>query len=115
MPLRVAVEQPRAFGWHIGDTFERRITVEVPRRLTLDETSLPKVGRPGGVAELRAIERSRESIDGGERLRLVLRYQLFVSPEAVRTFELRGFACALPARRTTRPRWSTRGRCRLRH
>ena len=43
------------------------------------------------MAELRAIERSRESIDGGERLRFVLRYQLFVSPEAVRTFELRGF------------------------
>ena len=49
------------------------------------------MARPGGATELRAIERTRERIDGGERLRLMLRYQLFVSPLQARTFELPGF------------------------
>lgn len=89
--LRIEVEQPRGFGWRLGDTFERRIVVDVPQGLELDEASLPKVGRPGGVAELRAIERSRERIDGGERLRFALRYQLFISPVEARIFELPGF------------------------
>ena len=91
MPLSIAIEQPRAFGWHVGDTFERRIVIEVPSGLALDEASLPQVGRPGGAAELRAIDRTRVAIAGGERLRLVLRYQLFVSPEAPRIVELHGF------------------------
>ena len=95
LSLRVGVEQPRAFGYQLGDVFERRVTLDVPAGLTLDEASLPKVARPGGVAELRAIERSRERIDGGERLRLVLHYQLFVSPVQARTFELPGFRLRL--------------------
>ncbi len=89
--LRVEVEQPRAFGWRLGDTFERRITVEVPQGMRLDEASLPRIARPGTAAELRAIERTGERIAGGERLHLVLRYQLFVSPVEPRTYELQGF------------------------
>lgn len=91
LTLRVVDDPPRAFGWQLGDVFERRVVVDVPRGWTLDDESLPPVGRPGGVAELRAIERRRESIDGGERLHLTLRYQLFVSPVEPRVLELRGF------------------------
>lgn len=89
--LRADVEQPRAFGWRLGDTFERRVLVEVPAGLQLDAASLPKVGKPGGIAELRAVERSQQRIDGGERLQLKLRYQLFVSPVEARILELPGF------------------------
>jgi mxaA protein len=90
-PLRIDVEQPRAFGWRLGDLFERRVTLDIPQGLVLDESSLPKVNKPGGVAELRAIERTVERIEGGERLRLVLRYQLFISPVEPRVLELPGF------------------------
>jgi mxaA protein len=86
--LRVDVEQPRAFGYRLGDIIERRVIVDLPRGLRLDEASLPKIARPGHAIELRGIDRTSERIDGGERLRLVLRYQLFVSPLQARTFEL---------------------------
>ena len=42
--LQATTEEPRAFGWQVGDVVQRRITVEVPEGLVLDENSLPRPG-----------------------------------------------------------------------
>jgi mxaA protein len=87
-PLRVHVADPRAYGYQVGDTALRRITLDVPRRLRLDEASLPQVGRVNGALELRALTREARDGPSGTRLTLGLEYQVFAAPSAVRVFEL---------------------------
>jgi mxaA protein len=82
--LQATTDEPRAFGYQVGDVVQRRITVEVPDGLVLDENSLPRPGARGTAVELRALRRSA----GPQRLHLVLDYQVFLSPAAVRTLEL---------------------------
>lgn len=43
--LRFEVEQPRAYGFYIGDKFSRSIELELKKPYELDEKSLPKAGR----------------------------------------------------------------------
>lgn len=82
--LQAVTEEPRAFGYQVGDVMQRRITVEVPDGLALDENSLPRPGARGTALELRALRRSA----GAQRLDIELDYQVFLSPAAVRTLEL---------------------------
>jgi mxaA protein len=82
--LQATTEEPRAFGYQVGDVVQRRITVEVPAGLVLDANSLPRPGARGTALELRALRRTAS----GERLQLELDYQVFLSPSAVRTLEL---------------------------
>jgi mxaA protein len=82
--LQAVTEEPRAFGYQVGDVVQRRITVEVPDGLVLDENSLPRPGARGTALELRALRRSA----GTQRLQIELDYQVFLSPTAVRTLEL---------------------------
>lgn len=82
--LQATTEEPRAFGHQVGDVVQRRITVEVPDGLVLDENSLPRPGARGRALELRAVRRST----GVQRTQLELDYQVFLSPAEVRTLEL---------------------------
>jgi mxaA protein len=82
--LQATTEEPRAFGYQVGEVVQRRVTVEVPDGLVLDENSLPRPGARGTALELRALRRTA----GRERLQLELDYQVFLSPAAVRTLEL---------------------------
>ncbi len=82
--LQATTEEPRAFGYQVGDVVQRRITVEVPDGLVLDENSLPRPGARGRALELRALRRS----SGAQGMRLELDYQVFLSPADVRTLEL---------------------------
>lgn len=84
----VTTQEPRAFGYSVGDVVTRNISVDVPAGLTLDKESLTKHGRRGKAIELREVQWRRSSLDGGERHLLRLDYQVFVSPRDVRTFEL---------------------------
>jgi len=87
--VSVEADQPRAFGYSVGDRVERRVTVRASAGLTLDETSLPAVGRKGRALELRELERQvfREA-GGGQRLELRFVYQVFLAPPATRTLEM---------------------------
>jgi mxaA protein len=76
----VTTTEPRAFGHAVGDVVTRRIHLDLPPGLRLDESSLPQVGGQGRALELRSVQR-----EGPE---LVLAYQVFVSPPEVRTLEL---------------------------
>jgi len=76
--------EPRAFGYQVGDVLQRRIVVQVPAGLALDEASLPRPGTRGLALELRALQ--RRSAAGREELRLD--YQVFLAPTTVRTLEM---------------------------
>ena len=81
-------EEPRAYGWQVGDVMTRRITVEAAAAFRFDSNSLPRPGRQGAAFELRQVSWDSESAAGGQRHRLRLEYQVFLSPVAVRTLEL---------------------------
>lgn len=82
--LQAHVDEPRAFGWQVGDVLQRRISIDVPAGLGLDATSLPRPGARGRALELRAVR--RDAAAGREEI--VLEYQVFLAPAAVRTLEM---------------------------
>jgi mxaA protein len=88
----VRVEEPRAFGHQVGDILVRRIELDVPRRLKLDESSLPAPGRVGQSFELRAVEHSQRPGWHGRHHVLLLRYQLFRAVNQPRVLDLPAFA-----------------------
>jgi mxaA protein len=82
--LQATTEEPRAFGYQVGDVVQRRITVEVPDGLVLDESSLPRPGARGTALELRALRR----VTVAKGMRIELDYQVFLSPAEARTLEM---------------------------
>jgi len=89
--LEVQTQDPRAFGWQLGDVVLRTVTVEVPEGLVLDEASVPQPGARGRALELRSVARRDAAQDGGRRHELTLAYQVFLSPREPRTLEMPGF------------------------
>lgn len=86
--LEAVTVEPRAFGYQVGDVLQRRIVVEVPAGLALDEASLPRAGARGHALELRALHRQ----PGAGREELTLDYQVFLAPQSVRTLEMPPFS-----------------------
>ena len=86
--LRVDTEEPRAYGYQVGDHLQRRVVVHVPSGWTLDEASLPRPGGRGLALELRSVQRSTAADGGGQRLQLDLDYQVFLAPAMPRTVEI---------------------------
>lgn len=82
--LQLHTTEPRAFGYQVGDVLQRRVVIDMPDGLALDEASVPRPGARGRALELRAVRRS--SAAGREEL--VLEYQVFLAPPTVRTLEL---------------------------
>jgi mxaA protein len=89
--LDAVTSEPRAFGYQVGDTVRRRVIVQVPEGLVLDETSLPRPGARGRALELRALRRVVLPGSGMRREELTLDYQVFLAPPAVRTLEMPPF------------------------
>ena len=89
--VRVQADEPRAFGYQIGDTVQRHVTVHAGAGWTLDDSSLPQPGARGGALELRRVVATAHDEDGGRRHELDLQYQVFISPASVRTFEIPTF------------------------
>jgi mxaA protein len=88
---RVEADEPRAFGYQIGDTVQRRVTVHADPGWALDESTLPRPGARGGALELRRVASAAHAQGGGRRHEIELQYQLFVSPTTVRTLEIPPF------------------------
>lgn len=87
--VTAAADEPRAFGWYLGDVVARRIRIDAPPGAVLDAASLPRLGVRGGAFELRGID----WVHGGPhttatRHELILRYQLMRSPPELRIYEL---------------------------
>lgn len=86
--IHVRFDEPRAFGYRVGDTVRREVVIDTPAGLRLDEESMPTVGRQGPLLELRSVSRQKQRVDGGQRLTLGFEYQIFASPPEPRTYEL---------------------------
>lgn len=97
---RLEADEPRAFGYQVGDRVQRELMLHLPEGWALDADSIPKPGARGQPLELRRVEHEVQREGGGTRQRLVLGYQVFFAPTAVRTFEMPSFRLVLngPAR-----------------
>lgn len=93
--VRVDADEPRAFGYQVGDLVERRVVVHVPAGWTLDRASIPQPGGRGHSIELRRVDHRERGEPGGTRHELRLQYQVFVAPAAVRTLETASFRLRL--------------------
>ncbi|RZT93814.1 hypothetical protein [Rivibacter subsaxonicus] len=81
----LAVEDPRAFGWQIGDKLERRLVLLVPPGYRLDLESLPTPAQ-GSAIELRRVERDGAADDARQTLHL--HYQVLRSAPQPALYEL---------------------------
>lgn len=86
--IAVSAQQPRAFGYVIGDKLQQRVTLRAPAGFVLDPKTLPRAGRTGLWLELAPPRLSSEKAGGGRRYALNLDYQIVNAPEQVRTVEL---------------------------
>jgi mxaA protein len=86
--IAVSVQQPRAFGYVIGDKLAQRISVQAPAGFALDPKTLPRAGRQGLWLELAPPHLTSDAVGGATRYRLTLDYQVINVPDHVRTIDL---------------------------
>jgi mxaA protein len=79
-------DEPRAFGYAVGDVVSRRIALQVPAGLKLDEASLPRAGTRGRALELQRVVLHTSFTGTPESLQLD--YQVFLAPPEVRVLEM---------------------------
>jgi len=92
----VRTQEPRAYGWQLGDVVTRTVTLELPQGLALDAASVPRPGGRGRALELRSVARRDATAADGARLHeLTLDYQVFLSPREPRVLELPGLRLRL--------------------
>jgi mxaA protein len=96
--VTVSVQQPRAFGYVIGDRVEQRISLLAPAGAMLDPRSLPRAGRAGLWLELAPPRLTADKGDDGTRYGLTLDYQVINVPRQVRTIDLPAVGLAFNAR-----------------
>lgn len=76
------VEEPRTYGYFVGDTVARTIRLQLPAGMAVDAASLPRPGKRGGALELRRVAwRQAEQA-------LWVEYQVLLSPPAPRVLEM---------------------------
>ena len=96
----MSVQQPRPFGYVIGDRLEQRITASAPDGMSLDPRSLPRPGRTDLWLELSPPRLTSDRHGGTIRYRLSLDYQIVNVPEQVRTVDLPAVDLAFTGRGT---------------
>ncbi|MEY4729666.1 MAG: hypothetical protein RL020_824 [Pseudomonadota bacterium] len=84
----VRFEDPRPFGYVIGDELSRRVEIDAPSAFKLQGDSLPRPGRVDAWLELRKIKVTEKSLGANTRHTLDLHYQILNSPENVKTHSL---------------------------
>jgi mxaA protein len=84
--LSASSDEPRAFGYSVGDMVSRRITLHVPDGLALDPDSLPRAGSRGRALELQRVVLHKSLAGAPEALELD--YQVFLAPREVRVLEM---------------------------
>ncbi len=82
--VQANVEQPRPFGYVVGDLIEQRVLLQSEGR-SLDALSLPRAGRVGIWLDRRA---PRMESDAQGRRWLVVDYQLINAPQGLATVNL---------------------------
>ncbi len=86
--ISVRTEDPRPFGYVIGDELSRRIEIDTPSAYQLQKDSLPRAGRTDAWLELRNIHATQKSLGDKTRHTLDLHYQIMNSPDGVKAHSL---------------------------
>lgn len=86
--ISARTDDPRPFGYTIGDELSRRVEIDAPSGFKIQSDSLPRPGRVDAWLELRAINATEKSLGGNRLHTLDLRYQILNSPEKVKTHSL---------------------------
>ena len=86
--LSATQDEPRAYGYFVGDIVTRRIHIHAPDGLRLDEDSLPSAARLGQALELRSVQWQRGAVRDGAGYALTLEYQVFIAPREARVLEM---------------------------
>jgi mxaA protein len=84
----IEANNPRPFGYIVGDTFEQTLELSAKNTQILDEKSLPKPGRMNAWLELRDITVTETASAGRNNYRAKLRYQIPNAPTEIRVIEL---------------------------
>lgn len=82
--IELRVEEPRAYGYVIGDLVERRVSWDLPAGGSLPADALPRPGRVNNWLELREAHVENQ----GARAELLLTYQVINAPDKVTTTAL---------------------------
>ena len=89
--LYATTDEPRAFGYQVGERLARKVVIHAPPGLVLDDASVPQAGARGAALELRSVARRESGDGGGQRIELAMHYQVFLSPAQSRTLEMPSF------------------------
>jgi len=84
--LSASSDEPRAFGYTVGDIVSRRIALQVPDGLKLDADSLPRAGARGRALELQRVVLHTSLAGVPDALQLD--YQVFLAPRELRVLEM---------------------------
>lgn len=96
----LTTQEPRAFGYSVGDIVERRLRLQG----TLPDYALPKPGRRGGL-ELRSVGVERLSGADGPVHEIRLHYQVFTAPLETRALLLPALTLASGGETLTVPEY----------
>ncbi|MFO1340973.1 MAG: hypothetical protein U1F53_22595, partial [Burkholderiaceae bacterium] len=88
LAAELTVQEPRAFGYTVGDVVTRVVHLELPAGQSLDAASLPQDQRRGQAVELRHVGRRDSWQANGRHVELSFEYQVLLSPPELRTLEL---------------------------
>jgi len=82
-------QDPRLFGYQLGDVISQTATIRLAPGYSLDPQSVPRAGKRAGWFMVRGVAaRSTPLADGGTQLQLTLEMQLVNSPKATRTLTI---------------------------
>ncbi len=85
------VQNPRPFGYVIGDEIRQRIIIETRKGLALQYSSLPNKGEINRWLNLNKLNVAKTKTRKGVRYQIDLTYQLFYAPLEVKMLELKNF------------------------
>ncbi len=86
--IEITANNPRPFGYVVGDMLEQELTLTSNASQRIDEKQLPALGRINAWLELRSLAINETSTSTHRIYRVTLKYQLPNSPMEVRVLEL---------------------------
>jgi mxaA protein len=108
--VRVAVSEPRAYGYFLGDVVRRDVELSVEAGARLEAASLPRPGPINYWLELRSVDLDEQSVAGGTRVHISLEYQAFYAALDPRRLTIPGFTLKVAGQGGTEqaqiPAWS---------
>jgi mxaA protein len=106
----VAVSEPRAFGYFLGDTIRREVILTLRAGARIEPASLPRPGPLNYWLELREIKVSEQEAAARTEARITLEYQTFYAALDPRRLEVPGFTLKVAdesgSENATIPPWS---------